>query len=84
MADNKKKHFALNLIQIAWVVEVMVLLAFTFILILFSWTERFAMWTQVMPQLVLLIGGQGAIAGGGPLVSQALENGKHKSMEEEL
>jgi len=74
---GKKKNFALNLIQISWVFETYVLIAFTVVLIMW-FPNKFDMLAAVFPQLIALIGGQGIIAGGGPLVSQKLDNEKEK------
>jgi hypothetical protein len=60
------------------VIEVAALILFVFTLILLNRLEQFEALVAVMPQLVLLIGGQGAIAGGGPLVSQAIDSIKGK------
>ena len=73
---KKQKSFALNLIQIAWVYEVIIITAFGFILIIFSRTEQFGMFFSILPQLTQLIMSQGVIAGGGPLVSRAIERKK--------
>ena len=77
---GKRKNFALNLIQVSWVFEVYALLAFTMILIMW-FPDKFDMLVAAYPHFVLLIGGQGAIAGGGPLVSQALDK---KDREDKL
>jgi len=70
---GKKKNFALNLIQIAWVIEVIVYHVFAYLLIILQWNSAFDMLVTITPQIVILISGQGAIAGGGPLISQALK-----------
>lgn len=74
VTDKQVKFSPLRFIQTVWVIEVAALIAFTIIITVLEGIKRVEIWMQALPQLGLLIAGQGAIAAGGPLVSKALEN----------
>jgi len=63
------KHFTLRLIQIAWVAETVMILLFTMISIIYLSPEKINLWLQFIPTFTILIGAQGAAAGGGPLMA---------------
>lgn len=63
-----------DLIQKAWVIEGMALLAY----LCFAWAlmspERLAVMATMLPQVALLIGGQGVAASAGPEVKRLIES----------
>jgi hypothetical protein len=67
------KKFNLKFIQIAWVVEVAVVILFSGICLLVLDTDRLAIWHQYLPLISGLIGTQGVAASVGPLVSDKIK-----------
>lgn len=65
---------ALDLIQKAWVAEAMLLLIY----LCFAWwlmpPDRLKVVADMLPQIVLIIGGQGAVAAAGPEVKRLIES----------
>jgi len=76
---KKKKAFSLRLLQIAWVIEVAAIIGYTMVAVPLAETVRLGLWLQALPLLTALVGTQGIIAGGGPLLADKLKNG-HKEM----
>ena len=70
------KHFTLKFIQIAWVAETIAALLFTMAAVIALSPERVNLWLQFVPAIGLLIGAQGAAAGGGPLISDKIHKGE--------
>jgi hypothetical protein len=69
---------SLDLIKKAWVVQAMILLLY----LMFAWwlmpAERLAVMAQMLPQIVLIIGGQGTAAAVGPEIKRLIESRKIK------
>jgi hypothetical protein len=72
---------SLDLIQKAWVLQAMILLLY----MMFAWwlmpPDRLAVMAQMLPQIVMIIGGQGVAAAAGPEVKRLIEL-KAKQKEE--
>jgi len=68
------KHFTLRLIQIAWVAETISILIYTMLAIIFLKAEQINLWLQFIPTFTILIGAQGAAAGGGPLMADWIKS----------
>jgi hypothetical protein len=70
------KKFTLRFIQIAWVAEVIAILVYTMLAVVFLTTAQVNLWLQFIPIFGLLIGAQGTAAGAGPLMADKLKGGK--------
>jgi len=70
-----EKMDSLDLLQKAWVFEVMFLLL-VFVVCLFGLPERMSGFLAALPLLTTLIGGQGLLAAAGPEVKRLIESGK--------
>jgi hypothetical protein len=70
--------FTLRFIQIAWVAETILILLYTMLIIVYLDSEKLNLWLQFVPTFTILIGAQGAAAGGGPLMADWIkrEGGK--------
>jgi hypothetical protein len=72
-------NFALKFIQIAWVMETVLVLFYTVLIIFLVESEKISLWLQFIPNFTLLIGAQGAAAGGGPLMADWIKrSGREK------
>ena len=67
--SNKKKHPCLWLLQTMWLFEVAAMIIYTMVVVFILKGEQLEAWIDAIPLLAALIGGQGAIAFGGPLLS---------------
>jgi hypothetical protein len=83
IAATAKKSRALGFIQVAWIVEVMILLPWAMIYIAVLPESRVLLIHQVIVPLLAAIGGQGIAAFGGPLVKKWLQ-GKFGKPEQEV
>jgi hypothetical protein len=72
------KNFTLRLIQIAWVAETIIILIFTMAAIVKLKAEQVNLWLQFIPTFTILIGAQGAAAGGGPLMADWIKTAEKK------
>jgi hypothetical protein len=72
------KNFTLQLIQIAWVAETVIILLFTMAAIVILSAEQINLWLQFIPTFTILIGAQGAAAGGGPLMADLIKTSERK------
>ncbi len=70
---TERKSRALGFIQVAWIVEVMILLPWAMIYIAVLPESRILLIHQVIVPLLAAIGGQGIAAFGGPLVKKWLQ-----------
>jgi len=68
------KKFNLRFLQIAWVAEVIALVAYSMVIVPFMDTDRVALWYQILPALGALIGAQGAAGSVGPLMADKIKN----------
>jgi hypothetical protein len=69
-----QKNWTLRLVQAAWVVEVAVIVAYTIIIIAALEPERVSLWLSALPQLILIIAGQGTAAAIGPLAADHIKS----------
>lgn len=67
---------AKDLIQKAWVIEGMLLIAYLAVACWFMPVERLEVFNRMLPTLILLVTGQGAAAAIGPEVKRKIEAGK--------
>jgi len=67
------KKFNLRFLQIAWVAEVIALVAYSMVIVPFMDVDRVALWYQILPALGTLIGAQGAAGSIGPLMADKLK-----------
>ena len=72
------RHFTLRLIQVAWVAETVLILFFTMLSIIYIESEKINLWLQFIPSFTILIGAQGAAAGGGPLMADWIKASEKK------
>jgi len=72
------KHFTLRFIQISWVTETVMILIFTMVSIIYIESEKINLWLQFIPSFTILIGAQGAAAGGGPLMADWIKASEKK------
>jgi hypothetical protein len=75
------KDFTLSFIQIAWVGETILILLFTMFAIVFLDSEKLNLWLQFLPLFTILIGAQGAAAGGGPLMADWIKRNEGGKVE---
>ena len=68
------KNFTLRLIQVAWVMETISILLFTMFAVIFIEPGKIGLWLQFIPMFTILIGAQGAAAGGGPLMADWIKS----------
>jgi len=71
--DKKKKGFSLWLLQVAWVLEVAIVILYTFVGTIAFPTDRLTSWLSAMPLITALIATQGVIAGSGPLLADLIK-----------
>ena len=77
LPTKKRRHPCLWLLQTMWLIEVAVLIGYTMIAMFFLDVEYLAVWRDIIPLLAALIGGQGAVAFGGPLLADKIHNGNN-------
>ena len=67
------KDFTLRFIQIAWVIETVILIFLSPILIICLPVEKVNFWLDIFPKITALIIAQGTAAGLGPLASETIK-----------
>jgi len=70
------KKFTLKFIQIAWVSQTIVILAFSLVCLVFLPPDRLNFLLQLFPLFTALIAAQGTAASIGPLVADKIKNGR--------
>jgi hypothetical protein len=68
------KSRTLKFIQTAWVIEVALVILYTMFILPVLAPDRTGLWIAALPQLLAIIGSQGAAAGIGPLVSDYIKS----------